>query len=360
MDHLEHQRYIEYFQRQLAREGSDGFWQGQKVWFDQNRSAIAEQFLRISKRRDGKGAALAGSVLAHQDQGNYDNFFARQIFEPLVRKALDICQEGGFPLLNPVRFVNSPGLEPSPAALPSSAEHVLFMGQGTFAFCNYWSKVFSSAMAEIGKLPPEQHKSPEAMLSQLKQGSVLVDATRLAVRYAYFDSLLGFGRMEQPKELLGSSVLLVNAMEIFVVGHEIGHLLGHEAHPETQGIPPCMDAKSHELECDAVGLTISTAYGLREDNAFAFQLIGPLLLFYALRTCDQVKAILLDETLTPSKSHPSHEERFQFALKFLDAAGAQNHIKESVQFALDVAMCVGSQVQLIAHNMKATFAASHA
>ena len=360
MDHLEQQRYIEYFQRQLVREGSDGFWQGQKVWFDQNRSAIAEQYLQTSKSRDGKAAALADSVLAHQDQGEYDNFFARQIFEPLVRKALDLCHEGGFPLRNPVRFVNSPGLEPSPAALPSSAEHVLFMGQGTFAFCNYWSKIFSSAMAEIGKLPPEEHKSPEAMLSKLKQGSVLVDATRLAVRYAYFDSLLGFGRVEQPQELMGFRVLLVNAMEIFVVGHEIGHLLGYEAHPETQGIPPGADAKSHELDCDAVGLAISTAYGVREENAFAFQLIGPLLLFYALRTCDQVKAILLDETPTPSESHPSHEERFRFALDFLDAAGAQDNIKESVQVALDVAMCVGSQVQLIAHDMKATLAASDA
>jgi hypothetical protein len=358
MDHLEHQRYIEYFQRQLVREGSDGFWQGQKVWFDQNRLAIAEQYLQTSKSQNGKAAALADSVLAHQDQGEYDNFFARQIFEPLVRTALDLCDEGGIPLRNPVRFVNSPGLEPSPAALPSSAEHVLFMGQGTFAFCNYWSKIFSSAMAEIGKLPPEQHKSPEAMLSKLKQGSVLVDATRLAVRYAYFDSLLGFGRLEQPNELMGIRVLLVNAMEIFVVGHEIGHLLGYEAHPETQGIPSGTDAKSHELDCDAVGLAISTAYGVREENAFAFQLIGPLLLFYALRTCDQVKATLLDETPAPSESHPSHEERFRFALDFLDSAGAQGNIKESVQFALDVAMCVGSQVQLIVHDMKTTLAAS--
>lgn len=182
-------------------------------------------------------------------------------------------------------------------------------------------------MAEIGKLPPEEHKSPEAMLTKLKQSNVLVDATRLAVRYAYFGSLLGFGRIEQPKEHMGVRVLLVNAMEIFVVGHEIGHLLGYEAHPETQGIPPGIDAKSHEIECDAVGLAISTAYGVREENAFAFQLIGPLLLFYALRTCDQVKAILFDEAPTLSESHPSHEERLRFALKFLDATGVQDNIK---------------------------------
>jgi hypothetical protein len=360
MDHLEHQRYIEYFQRQLVREGSDEFWQGQKVWFDKNRPALAEQYLQTSKSRDGTAAALSDSVLAHQDQGEYDNFFSRQIFEPLIRKAIDLCNEGGFPLRNPVRFVNSPAFEPSPAALPSSAEHILFVGQGTFAFCNYWSKIFSSAMAEIGELLPEEHKSPEAMLSKLKQGHVLVDATRLAVRYAYFDSLIGFGQVEQSKEHMGFRVLLVNSMEIFVIGHEIGHFLGHEEHPETLGILPGTDSKNHELECDAVGLALSTAYGVREENALAFQLIGPLLFFYALRTCEQVKAILFDEIPIESESHPSHEERFRFALDFLDAAGATENIKKSVRFALDVAMCVGSQVQLIAHDMKANVAASDA
>lgn len=360
MDHLEHQRYIEYFQRQLLREGSGTFWQEQKAWFNQNRTTLAKQYLQISNGRGGKATALADSVLTHQDQGEYDNFFSRQIFEPLVGKALDICLDGGFPLRNPVRFVNSPGLEPSPAALPSSAEHILFIGQGTFAFCNYWSKIFSSAMAEVGKLPPDVHKTPEAMLSRLKQSSVLADATRLAVRYAYFDSLLGFGRVEQPKELLGFRMLLVNAMEIFIVGHEIGHLLGYETHPETQGIPPGTDAKSHELDCDTVGLAITTAYGVREENAFAFQLVGPLLFFYALRTCDQVKAILFDEIPAPSESHPSHEERFRFAFDFLSKIGAQDNIRESVQFALDVALCVGSQVQLIAHDIRTDLATSNA
>ncbi len=181
---------------------------------------------------------------------------------------------------------------------------------------------------------------------------MLVDAARLALRYAFFDSLLGFGPLKQPQELLGVRVMLVEAMEIFIVGHEVGHFLGHEAYPETSGMRPGQDSKSHELDCDAVGLAISTAYGVREGNAFAFQLIGPLLLFYALRTCEQVKSILFDEVRAQSESHPSHEERFRFALDFLDGTGAKKDIKESVQFALDVAMCVGSQVQLIARDLK--------
>lgn len=352
MDHLERQRYIEYFQRQLLPDGGDSFWQGHKAWFDANRSVLAEQYLSVSKKPDGNAQALAAAVLAHQDQGEYDNFLAKQIFEPLVRKALEICEEDGFAPRNPVKFVNSPGFEPSAAAIPSSGEHLIFAGQGTFAFCNYWSKIFSSAIVEVGELPDEERVSPDAAITKLRQGRVLLDAAQLALHYACFDSLLGFGQLKQPQELLGGRVMLVNAMEIFVVGHEIGHFLGHEAYPESSGIPPGQDSKSHELECDAVGLAISTAYGVREGNAFAFQLIGPLLLFYALRICEQVKSFLFDEAPAQSESHPSHEERFRFALDFLDAVGAKEDIKESVQFALDVAMYVGSQVQLIARDLK--------
>lgn len=359
MDDQEQQRYIEYFQRQLMREGSEAFWKGQRDWFAKNRLAIADQYRAVSKNKEGPAAALADAVLTYQDEGEYDNFFALKIFEPLVLKALNLCKEGGFNLVNPVKLVNSPAFEPSPAALPSSAEHVLFIGQGTFAFCNYWGKIFSSAIADISSLPPDKRTSPEAMIEALRDGQVLVDAVRLSLHYAHFDSLLGFGRIEQPKELAGFRMLLVNAMEVFIVGHEIGHFLGHEGYPDSSGIPPGGDSKSHELECDAIGLAISTAYGASENNAFAFQLIGPLLLFYALRTCDQVKSILLNESPTESDSHPSHEERFRFAMDFLDSIDPEDSIKESIKFTLDVAMCVGSQVQLIAHEIKAHRAATN-
>lgn len=348
----ENQRYIEYFQRQLAPEGADSFWQGQKEWFETNRPAIAERCLSLSKKAGDRLQVLAESVLAHEDQSEYENFFAKQIFEPLVQDALEICEQNGIAPKKPIRFVNSPGLDPSPVALPSSAEHLLFAGQGTFAFCNYWSKVFSSAIAEVAELPAEERSTPEAVIEKLRQGRVLQDAAELALRYAQFDSLLGFGRIEQPSELLGFRILLVNAMEIFAVGHEIGHFLAHEAHPETSGIRPGQDSKSHEIECDAIGLAISTAYGVRECNPFAFQLIGPLLLFYALHTCEQVKLILFDEEPSPSDSHPSHEERFKHALDFLYEVGASEHIKASVHFVLDVAMYVGSQVQMIVRDLK--------
>lgn len=348
----ENQRYIEYFQRQLAPEGSDAFWKGRKVWFEENRVELSEQLHSLSKSDGDRLQTLATSILKHEDQGEYDSFFAKEIFEPLVEIALDICKKNKIELKNPVKFVNSPGLDPSPVALASSAEHLLFAGQGTFSFCNYWSKVFSSAIAEVAELPEEERNSPEAIVQKLLQGNVIMDAARLSLRYAHSGSLVGFGRMAQDDDLTAFRTLLVNAMEIFAIGHEIGHFLAHEDYPETSGIRPGQDAKSHELECDAIGLAISTEYGVRNKNPFAFQLIGPLLLFYALHTCERVKSILVDEEPIRSDSHPTHEERFSHTLNFLSKVGASKDVMEGVHFTLEVALCVGSQVQVIAQKLK--------
>lgn len=357
MEPSDQSRYIEYFQRQLLREGSESFWHGQQDWFEENRSKFAEKFLSISKTDGEVAKTLSDSVLAHKSQYEYDDFFSKLIFEPLVLKALGICKEGGFPLNNPIKLVDSPAFEPSPAALPSSSEHLLFAGQGTYVFCNYWSKIFSSAVAEVSSLSSEEKGSPEALLTKLKEGNVLLDAARLSVHYAYADSLVGFGRLEQAEELMVIRALLVSAMEIFVIGHEIGHFLSHEAHPDTQGIRPGLDLKSHELECDAIGISITSAYGAHEKNAFAYTLIGPLLFFYALRTCTQVKAILLDEKPVQSVSHPEHEDRFRYVLSCLDMVEDKNVIMKDVTFFMDVAMCIGSQVQLIAYDLKTNYEA---
>lgn len=348
----EDKRYVEYLQRQLQREGSEQYFAGHKAWFDSNRVSLAEQYRSLNLAKDSSAGGLAQALLDHTGQGPHEDFFASQIFEPLLQKALRICRKGNIAPKLPVRFANSPGFEPSPAAVPSTVEHLLFAGQGTFAFCNYWAKVFSSAIAEVGSLPRMQRRSPKAAIAKLREGKTLSDATRLALRYALTDSLVGFGRIEQPKELHASRVLLINAMEIFIVGHEIGHFTSHEKGPESSGGLSPSESRALEFECDAVGLAVSTVYGQDENNAFAFQLIGAVLFFYALRIGEQAKAIILNAETPMSDSHPSAEERIRFALTFLGGVGAHKRIRDSVNFALDIAMYVGSQVQVTLRAIK--------
>lgn len=351
----ERERYIEYLQGKLVREGSEEFLKGQKEWFEKNREKIAQRYEEIRSPTGRFGRDLVAATLAHSDRGEYDSFVSHRIFEPLLAKVLAISKEMGYTPKLPVRFANSPGIEPSPAALPSTSEHVLFAGQGTFAFCNYWAKVFSTAIAEISEMPKRMRRSTPEVLAKLRDGQVLIDATRLAVRYAMTESLAGFGKLEQRPDLHVMRVLLVNAMEVFIVAHEVAHFVAHEEHPETLGIAPGSTSKQHELECDAFALAVCTQYGVQENNAFSFQLVGPLLFFYALRICERTKTVLTGELTKPSESHPATEDRFKYALEFLRSVGAKKEILISVNFAVETAMIIGTQVQLIAENVAASF-----
>lgn len=348
----ESQRYLEYLQRTLVREGSEDFLRGQKQWFEKNRESIAREYERVTDPTKQKGSALAASVMTYADEGEYDDFFSRQIFEPLLAKVLAIASGMGVAPKLPVRFANSPGVDPSAAALPSTAEHVLFAGLGTTAFCNYWAKVFSTAIAEVSTLSKKKRQSTPELIKKLRAGPVIMDAARLVGRYALSESLVGFGKLEQRAEVHSVRVLLLNAMEVFVVAHEVAHFVAHEEFPDTAGIRPGSSCKQHEIECDAFALAVCTEYGVREKNAFAFQLIGPLLFFYALRMCEGAIAVLSGQEREPSESHPTNEERFRFALDFLKSAGASAHILKSVTFALDVAMIIGTHVHLIMQDIK--------
>lgn len=109
-DNEEKQRYVEYFQRQLVREGSEDFLNGQKHWFESNRLLIAEKFLALNRKDGSAPKKWADAVIAHEDSGEHDFCFSHQIFEPLLAKTLEICSKAGFSPQLPVRFANSPAV----------------------------------------------------------------------------------------------------------------------------------------------------------------------------------------------------------------------------------------------------------
>ncbi|MGG1949714.1 hypothetical protein [Ralstonia solanacearum] len=334
-------------QRTLVREGTEEFLRGQRQWLQKKKMEHAARIRALSEEPSEHLEAIAQSLLNHQDEGEYDSVWSRNIFQPLLNKTLAICSECKLVLKHPVRFANSPSIDVSPAALPSQHEHIVFAGQGTFAFCNYWAKIFSAAIYEVGN-QFDTDWSPEKILACLKGSRIIRDAALLALRYARTGSLVGFGKLEQPEHLLLGRTLLVNAMELFAIAHEVGHFFCYEEHPETDGLASGQSPKDLELECDALALAVCTGYGQSEDNAFAFQLTGPLLFFCALRICDQAAAQLVGEHgIETSNSHPTHLERIQFIQEFLKKVGAAPHVIDGAQFVLEVAAIIESQVQLL-------------
>ena len=347
------QRYINHLQSSLVRDGSEEFLLGKKQWFEKNRESIAQNFMRMNPSNHTD--KLAASLLDHTDQGEYDDFFSRQIFEPLLTKVMAIASQHGLAPKLPVHFANSPNIEPSPAALPSNSEHILFAGQGTFSFCNYWAKVFSTAIFEVTSLSKnkknKKNKKSE-IIDKLQSSHVIKDAALLATCHAFTGSLVDFGKLEQPAMLNKLRVELLTAMEVFIIAHEISHFIAHEEFPDTGGIEPGSNNKEHEIECDEIALAICTTFGVQENNPFSFQLIGPLLFFYALKICENTRVTITGHKQTPSESHPTHNDRIHFTFNYLKKVGASSKILDSASCCLSIAEIIEIQVQLIMENIR--------
>jgi hypothetical protein len=202
----------------------------------------------------------------------------------------------------------------------------------------------------MGQLPRNKRRRLAARVAVLREGTLLLDAARLAAHYALMDTMIGWGKFEQPKDLLAGRVMLLSSMEVFIIAHEIAHFAMYEAYPDTAGVSPGGTEKDLELACDLVGLNVCTMYGKEEGNAFAFQLVGPLLFFYSLRICSQARSILKG-TARESESHPSPEERMRLIYETLGVAKAKLILRR-LDEVLDMAMIIGSHVQLLVEDFQ--------
>lgn len=351
-DEKDDQRYIEYFQRHLLREGSDEFIRAQATRLDSEREILVARHKDLLESENSSLENLQRDALTYQGKSYLDCFFSERIFNPLIEKTLSICKEAGIEQKLPVRFANSPSLDISPAALPSTATHILFAGHGTSTFCNYWSKIFSESLFEASSLTLSTGKwDPIAYSDKIKGTSITTTATSLAIFYSLNETLLGYGKLEQEEKFLLNRTLLLNAMKVFVIGHEIAHFSYHEDHPDTCGIRPGNSNKDLEMECDGIGLAICTVYGLNEANTFTTNFIGPLMLLYAISLCEKIKTIITGKTAKPSETHPATLDRIKNIFLFAESINMHSEILQIMRDSLDAAMIIGSQVELTAREI---------
>jgi hypothetical protein len=223
---------------------------------------------------------------------------------------------------------------------------MLFIGQGTFSFCNYWAKVFTSIIHSAGTVLA-QEADHEAVIEAIRRDPATVQALRLVLRYARAESLVGFGKYAHEKNLVHFRMLLVQAMEMFIVGHELGHFFLEEQYPELNGVPPDLTPHSVELLCDIIGFSVCTADGHESENELSRHLIGPLLLLYALKLSEDVQNTLLNTRQEASDTHPGLAERIQNLFKYARAIDPTGALYSSMEETLDYAAILGAQVKTV-------------
>lgn len=322
-DHNEQQRYLNYLQKQLIQENSEPVLEEKKQWFIQFRKDYLSALKNNKIKSHNQIRLIEENLISHQDKTENDCFFASNIFGPLLDDLLILFKEAEIAPKNPVEFANSPSLSPSPTVYPSEGTHYLFAGEGTFCYCNYWAKIFSSLLDKISS-KPSSILSKEQLNKDLAGLPTVKRAKELSVYFSIYGSLIGFGKVKQEENNLGVRVLLLQAMEAFVISHEIAHFSMHEIYPETGGVAEDESEKDLESNCDTLGLAISTAYGNKKENPYAFQFLGALVFFYSLKISYAVKEVIFGCKPEKSDSHPTLDERIDSVFLFASEVSQQS------------------------------------
>ena len=281
----------------MLAEGWEGVFDHSQV---KEKLKTASQWLRKSLRNQGfsNEESLIHNIerltAGFEPSTRFDLPFTTQIFEPCLRKIEQAAKKIGLKPTRPVHLATSTGIGPSPLARPSSGSHLLFIGLGTSVFCNYWAKAYTAVVKAIAHHDPKTRVvSPDDLKPALASDpSGIALAGRLALHYAVYGTLLGFGKVDQPRGFLLERSLLLDAMEMFVVSHEFGHFVAEERIPAYQGTLIPEKARELEVLCDQFGIALSR--NASEDNFFTFAGVGAIALFRAVELCETTRETLFN------------------------------------------------------------------
>jgi hypothetical protein len=333
-------RYIEYLQERLLIPGWAGF----------DSKAIAEWYANNGFRESRLGKTLTANgqedhvlhleLLAREFEPStrFEHFKTPAIFGPLLERVKEAAQATGLKSVRGIRIATSTEIGATALARPTSGEHILFVGPGTWAFCNYWAKAVTALIKTIAQVEPNQpvRNSGDVIASLKTDPSGVVLAGRLALYYGTFGTVLGFGEVEQPQDYRDYRVSLLNAIETFVVAHEYSHFVAHERIPD-------LDGQELEIFCDEMGLQLSRNCTYSGDGWLGFTGVGAVVFLRSVELCAKVRHLLHESSMARvdgctegehSNSHPPTNDRVS-AIKCNAIRLTAEDQRESVQRFLE-------------------------
>lgn len=294
-------RYIEYLQTQLVAPGWEKIrdLEAYKTYV-RSGPAIAS---RCSPEVWQKYQDL---ICQFQPSTKFDSPIARGVFEPILHDILEAAKQKDIAPIRPIHFATSADVAATALSVPSAHSHLLFAGIGTISFCNYWAKAFAQIVGYFG----QDHGASAPMTSELLRATisrhpdVVALPIKLCAFHSYFKTLVGFGEVAIQPQCEAIRIQLVSAMELFVIGHEVGHFYLEEQLPDNS------DEKvghSTELVCDRYALQVSRTAASKRDNLIAFAGCGAYLFFRAAGFSFPSEDLAAADQATDS--HPSMSTR---------------------------------------------------
>jgi hypothetical protein len=141
--------YVDYWQARSLEPGWEEAFDiaALKRWVQENSHRLnkaAEALQPLDP--DTLVRSYAAEVRDFRATGRFDSPLIRRVFAPLLDQVHAAAQRRRIAIQRAVHVAASTDLAATPASLPSSGDHLLFVGLGTAAFCNYWAKAFTSVI----------------------------------------------------------------------------------------------------------------------------------------------------------------------------------------------------------------------
>lgn len=344
-------RYVEHLQRQLQAPGTESIFDHRSYleWAEKNKGR-----LRASAEFSGTPPEITDefekAIQQYVPRFAGDNVWSDGIFVPIVERAIQAARRLGLAPKRKVIFANSTSLSLSPSAVPSTGDHIVFAGLGTSSFCNYCAKLFAAvgrAYAEV--VGPKPFEWDALANLPRKRPELALNIGKFIGYCRFFGTAVGYGVMPCQAASADFRLQLVNAMETFAVGHEIGHCLIEEARkPET------FSSIDEELLCDKYGLSISREIGNARKSVLHFSGAGAITLLRLAELCFPTKSV----ESTGARTHPDIADRIrsltEHSLK--TTAPDQVHFMESCISELtllgDLFAIVGDEVAKVIDSSK--------
>jgi hypothetical protein len=312
-------RYVEYLQRGLLTRGFErahdtGAFQH---WVASHHAELIEM-----AQRSGGSAQTADELERHiaryTPRSAFDSVSASAIFEPILDRVLAAAQELNLAPERLVVFANSTDVSVSAAARPSSAEHLLFAGVGTYAFCNYWAKVLARIASALHRRFGGAPMTPARLMEIFSTHDALArEAIQLALYCKFTGTAVGYGVLEGSAETAPFRLEVLRAMETFVIAHEVGHCYFEERRERGHDLT----ALQEEAACDQYAWVVSRAIGNRDRSWIAFTGAGAYIFLRFATTCAPIRTT---ERADSDKTHPASKDRAEA----IRAASIANTVEE--------------------------------
>lgn len=296
----EEDRYIQYLQENLLTEGFEEHFN--KLGNLKNLDQLGNVYNRWQNLYPDYMQELERKLQLFTPKTQYDDFFAKQYFEPKLNEVETSLQNLGIHLNGKISVETSTSATPTPHARPTSGHHLLFAGAGTMSFCNYWAKAITAIIFNYNSTHTMKRiEFPEQIVDCFKRNPALIlQCSKLCLRYACFGSLLGFGEIIQPEHYLDYRTQLLDAMETFIISHELSHFVAEERFDDDyKGSLSPEHSQQLESFCDELGLQISRECH-KTSNWLTYCGVGALTFFSTYALCEDVRK-LVAEKFIPTK-----------------------------------------------------------